>query len=125
MKIVVLDGYTANPGDISWESWNCLGEVTVYDRTAPSELLGRAEGADAILTNKVIISKETMQQLPSLKYIGVLATGYNVVDIPAKPQISPECKDFIIQCLNKDIKLRANVLDLCKHPFVTQYKERK
>lgn len=83
MKIVVLDGYTANPGDISWESWNSLGEVTVYDRTAPSELLGRAEGADAILTNKVIISKETMQQLPSLKYIGVLATGYNVVDIPA------------------------------------------
>lgn len=47
------------------------------------------------------------------------------MDIPAKPQISPECKDFIIQCLNKDIKLRANVLDLCKHPFVTQYKERK
>ena len=87
MKIVVLDGYTANPGDISWESWNSLGEVTVYDRTAPSELLGRAEGADAILTNKVIISKETMQQLPSLKYIGVLATGYNVVDIPAAHEL--------------------------------------
>ena len=87
MKIVVLDGYTANPGDISWESWNSLGEVTVYDRTAPSELLGRAEGADAILTNKVIISKETMQQLPSLKYIGVLATGYNVVDILAAHEL--------------------------------------
>ena len=87
MKIVVLDGYTANPGDISWKPWNELGDVTIYDRTAPSELLGRAEGADALLTNKVIISKETMQQLPSLKYIGVLATGYNVVDISAAHEL--------------------------------------
>ena len=87
MKIVVLDGYTANPGDISWESWNELAEVTVYDRTAPSQLLERANGADALLTNKVIISRETMQHLPSLKYIGVLATGYNVVDIHAAHEL--------------------------------------
>lgn len=87
MKIVVLDGYTANPGDISWESWNELAEVTVYDRTAPTQLLERAKGADALLTNKVIISRETMQHLPSLKYIGVLATGYNVVDIPAAHEL--------------------------------------
>lgn len=83
MKIVVLDGFAANPGDISWEPWKELGEFVVYDRTAPEELLKRAEGADALLTNKVIIDAEAMAQLPSLKYIGVLATGYNVVDIPA------------------------------------------
>ena len=87
MKIVVLDGYTANPGDISWESWNELAEVSVYDRTAPTQLLERAKDADALLTNKVIISRETMQHLPSLKYIGVLATGYNVVDIPAAHEL--------------------------------------
>lgn len=83
MKIVVLDGYAANPGDLSWEPWKELGEFVVYDRTAPEELLERAQGATALLTNKVIISGETMSKLPSLKYIGVLATGYNVVDIPA------------------------------------------
>lgn len=83
MKIVVLDGYAANPGDLSWEPWKELGEFVVYDRTAPEELLERAQGATALLTNKVIISGETMCKLPSLKYIGVLATGYNVVDIPA------------------------------------------
>ena len=87
MKIVVLDGYTANPGDISWESWNELAEVSVYDRTAPTQLLERAKDADALLTNKVIISRETMQHLPSLKYIGVLATGYNVVDIHAAHEL--------------------------------------
>lgn len=83
MKIVVLDGYAANPGDISWEPWNEVGELTVYERTAPEELLERAAGADALLTNKVIINADTMAKLPDLKYIGVLATGYNVVDIPA------------------------------------------
>lgn len=83
MKIVVLDGYAANPGDLSCEPWKELGEFVVYDRTAPEELLERADGATALLTNKVIISGETMSKLPSLKYIGVLATGYNVVDIPA------------------------------------------
>lgn len=83
MKIVVLDGYAANPGDISWEPWSEVGELTVYERTAPEELLERAAGADALLTNKVIINADTMAKLPELKYIGVLATGYNVVDIPA------------------------------------------
>lgn len=87
MKIVVLDGYAANPGDISWEPWKELGEFVVYERTAPEELLQRAEGADALLTNKVIISKESMKALPNLKYIGVLATGYNVVDIPAAKEL--------------------------------------
>lgn len=83
MKVVVLDGYAANPGDISWEPWNEVCELTVYERTAPSELMDRAKGAEALLTNKVVIDKATMEQLPELKYIGVLATGYNVVDVPA------------------------------------------
>ena len=81
MKIVILDGYTANPGDLSWERLKELGELEVYDRTAPGQLLERAEGAEVLLTNKVIIDAKAMAALPSLRYIGVLATGYNVVDI--------------------------------------------
>ncbi len=81
MNIVILDGYTANPGDLSWDGLRELGDLQVYDRTAPEELLGRAEGAEALLTNKVIIDAKAMAALPCLRYIGVLATGYNVVDI--------------------------------------------
>lgn len=81
MKIVVLDGYAANPGDLSWDALKDLGECVIYDRTASAELLERAKDADVLLTNKVVISAETMAQLPNLKYIGVLATGYNIVDI--------------------------------------------
>ena len=83
MKIVILDGYSANPGDLSWKELEKCGEVTVYDRTKPSETVARAAGADIVLTNKVVISKDVIAQLPQLKYIGVLATGYNVVDIEA------------------------------------------
>jgi len=83
MKIVVLDGYSANPGDLSWQGLEQLGELTVYDRTKPDETVARAAGAEILLTNKVVINKETMAKLPCLKYIGVLATGYNVVDIEA------------------------------------------
>ena len=83
MKIVILDGYSANPGDLSWKELETMGEVTVYDRTSPSETVVRAAEADIVLTNKVIIGREEMAQLPHLKYIGVLATGYNVVDIEA------------------------------------------
>ncbi len=81
MKIVILDGYTANPGDLSWDGLKKFGELTVYDRTAPKELLGRAKDAEVLLTNKVIIDAKAMAALPYLRYIGVLATGYNVVDI--------------------------------------------
>lgn len=83
MNIVVLDGYAANPGDLSWDGMERLGELTVYDRTSPSELLERAEDAEILLTNKVIIDTYTLKSLPKLKYIGVLATGYNVVDVNA------------------------------------------
>lgn len=83
MEIVVLDGYTANPGDLSWEGLNALGSCTIYDRTAPDEVLERAAGAEVILTNKVLINAAHLTALPELKYIGVLATGYNVVDTAA------------------------------------------
>ena len=83
MKIVILDGYTANPGDMSWKELEELGTLTVYDRTRPEETVARAADAEIVLTNKVVISREVMAQLPQLKYIGVLATGYNVVDINA------------------------------------------
>ena len=83
MKIVVLDGYGLNPGDLSWEEMRALGELTVYDRTAPAELLERSAGAEVLITNKTVITAEDMAALPALKYIGVLATGYNIVDIQA------------------------------------------
>lgn len=83
MKIVVLDGYGLNPGDLTWSGLEALGELKVYDRTAPEELLERSKDADALITNKTVIVKEDMASLPKLRYIGVLATGYNVVDIDA------------------------------------------
>lgn len=80
MKITVLDGYALNPGDLSWEGMEKLGELTVYDRTSPEETLKRVEDAEIVLTNKTVLSREIIEKLPDLKYIGVLATGYNVVD---------------------------------------------
>ncbi len=87
MKIVILDGYTLNPGDLSWEGLKNLGEVTVYERTAPADVVSRIGDTPIILTNKVVINREVMQACPNLKYIGVLATGYNVVDIEAAHEL--------------------------------------
>ena len=83
MKIVVLDGYTLNPGDLSWEGLENFGELTVYDRTPEDKILERMKDAEAVYTNKTPISKSTIAACPNLKYIGVLATGYNVVDVEA------------------------------------------
>ena len=83
MKIVVLDGYAANPNDLSWEDMQALGQLVVFDRTAPDQVVERSADADALLTNKVVLSAEALAKLPKLKYIGVLATGYNVVDTVA------------------------------------------
>ena len=83
MKIVILDGYAANPGDLSWDEMKQLGECTIYDRTSPAEVLERAQGAEVLLTNKTVLDAETINALPSLRYIGVLATGYNIVDTEA------------------------------------------
>ena len=81
MKIVVLDGYALNPGDLSWSAFEKFGELVVYDRTATHKVLERAEGATIIFTNKTLITADTIHKLPLLKFIGVLATGYNVVDV--------------------------------------------
>lgn len=83
MKIVILDGFTLNPGDLSWNEFEALGEVIVYDRTSKDEILERSKDAEILITNKTPIDKELIHNLPKLKYVGVLATGYNVVDIRA------------------------------------------
>lgn len=83
MKITVLDGYGLNPGDLSWEPIAQLGELTVFPRTSAEEFYAHTEGADILLTNKTLITAEHIGRLPDLKYIGILATGYNVVDIEA------------------------------------------
>ena len=81
MKIVVLDGYALNPGDLTWDGLQNQGECVIYDRTKPDELYDRIRSAEAIITNKAIIDESLIDRLPNLKYIGVTATGYNVVDI--------------------------------------------
>ena len=83
LKIVVLDGYTLNPGDLSWKDLEALGTVKIYDRTRLGEVVERATGAQVVLTNKTVLDGEALSQLPDLKYIGVLATGYNVVNLEA------------------------------------------
>jgi len=80
MKITVLDGHTLNPGDNPWTPIEALGELTVYERTPADQIVARAKDADIILTNKCPLSAETLQQLPNLKFISVLATGYNIID---------------------------------------------
>lgn len=83
MKIVILDGYTENPGDLSWEGFEKLGELVVYDRTPKELIVDRIGNADVVYTNKTPISRETLDACPNVKYIGVLATGYNVIDVAA------------------------------------------
>lgn len=83
MNITILDGYCLNPGDLSWDDLRALGNLTVYDRTPAAEAAARAAGADIVLTNKTPMPRAVIEALPDLRYIGVLATGYNIVDIDA------------------------------------------
>lgn len=83
MKIVILDGYGLNPGDLSWEAFEALGDVTLYDYTAPEQAAESMRGAEAVITNKTVLTKELIAGCDTLRYIGVLATGYNVVDLQA------------------------------------------
>jgi glycerate dehydrogenase len=82
-KIVCLDGHTLNPGDLDWGPMKALGEFVTHDRSAPGEVVPRAAGAEIVLTNKTVLTREHFAKLPALKYVGVLATGYNVVDVEA------------------------------------------
>src|SRR6478609_2998624 len=83
MNMVVLDGFTLNPGDLSWESVQALGPCKIYDRSPPEFVVERASKADIVLTNKVVLNAAHLAALPDLKYIGILATGTNVVDLSA------------------------------------------
>jgi glycerate dehydrogenase len=83
MNIVVLDGYTLNPGDLSWDELKALGPCEIFDRTPPGEVAARAANAEIVITNKALLHRAQIEAMPKLKYIGVTATGYNVVDIEA------------------------------------------
>jgi glycerate dehydrogenase len=86
MKIVILDGGTLNPGDLSWDSFKAFGNVEVYDATPADKVIERSKDADILIINKIVLDEKTISQLPQLKYIGVSATGYNVVDVKAARQ---------------------------------------
>lgn len=88
MKIIILDGYTLNPGDLDWTELEQFGDLTVYHRTLPDEVVGCAQGAEILITNKTPITGSMMEQLPDLKFISVLATGYNIVDVEAAKRLS-------------------------------------
>ncbi len=116
MKIVVLDGFTLNPGDLSWGGLEALGSVTVYDRTAKEDIVSRIGDADAILTNKTPISAETLAACPKVKYIGVLATGYNVVDTAAaKERGIPVCNIPTYGTAAVGQFAIAMLLEICHH----------
>ena len=116
MKIVVLDGYTLNPGDLSWEALAQSGELTVHDRTGPGDVLERSIDAEVLLTNKTILTEEHFAELPELKYIGVLATGYNVVDVESAKKrniIVTNVPTYGTQSVAQMVF--AHLLNLCHH----------
>jgi glycerate dehydrogenase len=116
MHIVVLDGYTLNPGDLSWDRWQSLGECVVHDRTAAEETAARAAAADIVLTNKTVLSREVIEQLPNLKYIGVLATGYNVVDLSAAAEREIPVTNVPEYATSSVVQMVfAHLLNLCHH----------
>lgn len=88
MKIIILDGYTENPGDLNWNGFKTLGDVTVYDRTPEDKIINRIGDAEAVIVNKTPITAETIASCPNIKYIGVLATGYNIVDTTAAKEVN-------------------------------------
>lgn len=116
MKITILDGYTLNPGDLSWEGFHQLGEVALYDRTPAELILERSKDADILITNKTPLSEELISQLPKLKYIGVLATGYNVVDIEAaRKRKIPVTNIPTYGTISVAQMVFALILELCHH----------
>ena len=116
MKIVILDGYTENPGDLSWEGFEALGELTVYDRTPADKIIERIGDAEAVIVNKTPISKETLDACPNVKYIGVLATGYNVVDYEyAKSKGIPVCNIPTYGTAAVGQFAIAMLLEICHH----------
>ena len=116
MKIVVLDGYTLNPGDLSWEGLKKIGDVTVYDRTPEDKIVERAAEAEVIYTNKTPLNGAVLKQLKSLKFIGVLATGYNVVDTDAARDCGIVVTNIPNYGTNSVVQMTfALLLELCHH----------
>ena len=116
MKIVILDGYVENPGDLSWEELGKLGELTVFDRTAPENVIGRIGDAPIVITNKTVITREVLDACPQVKYVGVLATGYNVVDVAAAKErgiIVTNVPAYSTQAVAQFTM--ALLLDICHH----------
>ena len=116
MKIVILDGYTANPGDLSWDALKEFGDLTVYDRTAPQDVLARIGDAEVVFVNKVALDRQTLQQCPKLKMISVLATGYNIVDIAAAKELGiVVCNSPAYSTASVAQLTIALLLELCHH----------
>lgn len=122
MKIVVLDGFAMNPGDLSWKELENLGDCRIYERTKPDETFERVRGAQVIITNKVVINRLLIERLPELKYIGVTATGYNVVDRAAASEygimvtnIPAYSTDSVAQLVFSHILNVANRVELHAH----------
>jgi len=115
MKIVVLDGFAANPGDLSWENFESLGDLTVYDRTEKGLVVERAKNAEIVITNKAILFRQQIERLPKLKYIGVIATGYNVVDLEAANERQIVVTNVPAYCSNAVAELVfAHIFNLTK-----------
>ena len=116
MKIIVMDGHTLNPGDLSWETLEALGDVTVYDRTPADEIVPRARGAEILLTNKTPFRAETLSQLPGLRYIGVMATGYDVVETSAARECGVTVTNVPTYATDAVAQMTfALLLELCHH----------
>ena len=118
MKIVILDGYTVNHGDLSWDGLKEFGELTVYDRTPkdPETILSRIGDAEAVLENKINMSREIMDACPNLKYIGEIATGYNNVDIAAAREKGIVVTNIPAYSTNSVAQLAiALLLEICHH----------
>ena len=99
MHLVILDGGSTNPGDVSWAPLRALGSVTVYDSTKPEEIVERAKDAEAVILNRNVISREIMQKLPKLRFIGLLATGYNTVDVKAAGELGITVCNVPLYCV--------------------------
>lgn len=116
MKIVIFDGHTINPGDVSWEALEAIGDLTVYDATRPDQARGRLGDAEILMTSKCPITREFMEQCPSLKYVGVTATGYNNVDVAAARELGIAVT--YVPAYSTDAVAQhtiALILELCNH----------
>jgi len=112
----VLDGFTLNPGDLDWTGLEALGDCTVYDRTAPEDVIERAKDAGIVLTNKTVLDADILAKLPNLKYIGVMATGYNVIDLAAADKLAIPVTNVPLYATNSVVQaVFAYILEFAQH----------